>query len=181
MKGFRVTESSDGCSPLTVEVFYSDEHALTLGVNRIQVKHSCTGNTVGTDTTNYPFSTFTPSPGPTAASAINPHVGSTIQDAPSPAPPNDQAGADTSDRPMFPALFITDETYNPPNPLGGDWQYGGTGIPPSFVSGTWKGATRIVDHTTNTVTVNPDAHPAENHFNLEPGADRVPPWLLEQV
>jgi hypothetical protein len=108
------------------------------------------------------------SPGPTAQSVTNPMVGSQIQDG-------DQAGTDTSGRPMFPALFVTDVTYNPPFPLNlaGDWQYGGTAYPPSFVSGTWKAAIRIVDKTNNTVTVTPDADPPVNNWNLGPGADPV--------
>jgi hypothetical protein len=80
---------------------------------------------------------------------------------------------------MFPAIFITDTTYGG-NPLGGDWQFGGTGIKPSFVSGTWKGAVRTVDQTTNTVTVTPDADPAANNWNLGPGADLVPPGLQNE-
>ena len=85
---------------------------------------------------------------------------------------------------MFPALFITDVTYNPPFPqnLAGDWQYGGRAYPPSFVSGTWKAAVRIVDKTTNpaTITVTPDADPPVNNWNLGPGADPVPPGLTNQ-
>jgi hypothetical protein len=176
LKAFRVTTSPDLCTPLTVQVFYSDEHALTLGIRQIQVKKSC-GSTTGTTTTNYPFTPMA-SPGPTAQSADHPQVGSTFNDG------GDQDGTDTSDRPMFPALFITDETYNPPFPqnLAGDWQYGGKAIPPHFVSGTWKGAVRIVDHTTNpaTITVTPDADPTGNHWNLGPGADAVPPGLLDE-
>jgi hypothetical protein len=174
MKAFRVTTSADACTPLTVQVFYSDEHALTLGIRQIQVKKTC-GTTTGTTTTNYPISAMA-SPGPTAQSATNPAVGSTFNNG------GDQDGTDTSDRPMFPALFITDTTYNPPNPLAGDWQYGGTAIEPSFVSGTWKGAIRIVDHTTNpaTITVTPDADPAVNHWILGPGSDPVPPGLLDE-
>jgi hypothetical protein len=83
---------------------------------------------------------------------------------------------------MFPALFITDVTYNPPNPLAGDWQYGGTAYPPTFVSGTWKAAIRIVDKTTNppTITVTPDGDPAVNNWNLGPGADPVPAGLQNE-
>jgi hypothetical protein len=80
---------------------------------------------------------------------------------------------------MFPAIFITDTTYGG-DPLGGDWQFGGTGIKPSFVSGTWKGAVRTIDQTTNTVTVTPDADPAANNWNLGPGADPVPPGLQNE-
>jgi hypothetical protein len=157
LREFRVTTTSDQCSPLTVEVFYNDEHALTLGVRQVQVITSS-----GTTTTNYPISPLTADPD----SATNPLVGSQIQSG-------DQAGVDTSDRPMFPALFITDTTFGG-NPLAGDWQYGGTGIPPTFVSGTWKGAIRIIDHVKNTITVTPDMDPPVNNWVLGPGADPVP-------
>ena len=43
-------------------------------------------------------------------------------------------------RPVFPALYITDITNDPANPYAGDWQFGGTGIPPHAVFGTWKAA-----------------------------------------
>jgi hypothetical protein len=82
---------------------------------------------------------------------------------------------------MFPALFITDVTYDP-NSLAGDWQFFGTAIPPHFVSGTWKAAIRIVDKTTNpaTITVTPDGDPATNNWILGPGADPVPPGLTNE-
>jgi len=85
---------------------------------------------------------------------------------------------------MFPALFITDLSVPPgsTNELAGDWQYGGTGTPPTEIYGTWKAATKFVDQTTNpaTVTVTPDADPATNNWNLGPGADPVPPGLTNQ-
>ena len=143
-----------------IQLFYSDEHAMTLGVRRIVVK-----TLSGTTTTDYPFSA-----GPTATPScvINPNVGATEA----------QGGTDTSARPMFPSLYITDLDVPPgnTNALAGDWQYGGTGIPPSEVFGTWKAAVKTIDQTRNpaTVTVTPDADPAANNWNLGPGADPVP-------
>ena len=119
--------------PQTLQMFYNDEHAMTLGVNQVQVKSSC-----GTTTTSYPISIMITNPD----SAIPPMVGSTI-------PSGDQAGTDVADRPMFPAMFVTDVTANPGNPLAGDWQYGGTAIPPDAIFGTWKAAVRTVDKTKN--------------------------------
>ncbi|PYL60090.1 MAG: hypothetical protein DMF24_11185, partial [Verrucomicrobia bacterium] len=125
------------------------------------------------------------SPGPTAQSVTNPQVGSTFDSG-------DLAGVDISNRPMFPALFITDITDPSTNPLAGDWQYDGTcsdlacsgrnGIPPHFVSGTWKGAVRLVDKTKNppAITITPDSDPAVNNWNLGPGADQVPLGLTNQ-
>jgi len=156
---------SGGCTPESIQVFYNDEHALTLGVRQISVKTSS-----GTTTTNYPVSPLLTDPG----SVMNPDVGATEA----------QGGTDTSGRPMFPALFITDLDAPPgsSNELAGDWQYGGTGIPPTKVFGTWKAATKIIDQTKNppAVTVTPDNDPAVNNWNLGPGADPVPPGLVNQ-
>ena len=53
--------------------WYSDEHALTLGVRQTVVTAS--GGTV--NTTNYPFSSFVPLPGLTYNSVTDPNVGTT--------------------------------------------------------------------------------------------------------
>lgn len=85
---------------------------------------------------------------------------------------------------MFPALFITDLSVPPgsTNPLAGDWQYGGTGIPPTKIFGTWKAAVKTIDQTKNPVkvTVTPDDDPRKNNWNLGPGSDPVPPGLTNQ-
>src|SRR5689334_10983624 len=77
---------------------------------------------------------------------------------------------------MFPALFITDLSVPPgnTNPLAGDWQYGGTGIPPTAVFGTWKGATKTINQVNNTVTVTPDADPPANNWNLDGSGPNQP-------
>src|SRR5437588_34510 len=74
---------------------------------------------------------------------------------------------DRCDRPMFPALFLTDITTDPAS-RAGDWQTGGSPIAPHAVFGTWKAAVRTVDNTKApaVVTVTPDADPAQNHWNL---------------
>jgi hypothetical protein len=148
----------------TLKVWYNDEHALTLGVRRVTVKAS-----TGTTTTDYPLTPLNTVPG----SAINPQVGST-------ALIGEQAGTDLSQRPMYPALFITDITFDPSS-RSNDWQYGGTPIPPHAVFGAWKGAVRVVDKTFNPplVTVTPDADPAIKNDTLGdgrlgPGGD-IPP------
>jgi hypothetical protein len=169
LRAFRTTVVG-GCNPTQIQLFYNDEHALTLGVRQIQVKTAG-----GTTTTNYPISPLTMDPD----QAFNPLVGSTIQVP----PPNDQAGTDPVDRPMFPAIFVTDVT-NDPTSLAGDWQFGGTGQTPNFVAGTWKGAVKIIDKTQNPtkITVTPDMDPPENNYNLGPipPADPVPPGLVNQ-
>jgi hypothetical protein len=82
---------------------------------------------------------------------------------------------------MFAALFITDLTSSA-NPYAGDWQFGGTPIPPTEVYGTWKGFVKTVDNTkaTPTVTLTADADPAKNNWSLGPGSDPVPPGLANE-
>ena len=103
----------------TIRAWYSDEHALTLGIRRVIVKTSS-----GSTTNDYPITPLTANPG----SVTNPLVGSTILSG-------DQAGTDLSDRPMFPALYVTDTTTNSTS-RAGDWQWGGTAIPPHAIFGT---------------------------------------------
>ncbi|TMB10680.1 MAG: hypothetical protein E6J71_26440, partial [Deltaproteobacteria bacterium] len=99
-----------------LKVFYNDEHALTLGVSKVLVKTSS-----GTTMMTFPFTLLPSSP----AGTTNPQVGTTDLDG-------DKAGTDTNmctgfpdlcDRPLFPALFITDITDDPSSKAG-DWQSG---------------------------------------------------------
>jgi hypothetical protein len=186
MRGFRISTSTDGCTPKSIQVFYNDEHALTLGVRQVSTK-------VGKNTTatTYEVSdlstganpTATPTPGgpkppknPPAnpGSATNPDVGASVA----------EGGTDTAGRPMFPALFITDLSVGAgaTNALAGDWQYGGTAVPPTAVFGTWKSAVKTIDQSKNppTVTVTPDADPAKNNWNLGLGSDPVPAGLTNE-
>ena len=166
-------------------VFYNDEHALTLGVRRVLVKSSS-----GTSMKDFGFTLLMHNPD----GVLNPQVGTTDLDG-------DFAGTDTSsctgfpdlcDRPLFPALFITDITDDP-NSMAGDWQFGvidpqtgaskpeSTPIPPNAVFGTWKGAVRTIDKTKSVraITVTPDADPAKNNYNLD-GGDTAPSGLRNQ-
>jgi hypothetical protein len=146
----------------TFEVWYTDEHALALGVRQVNVITAS-----GTSTTNYPVTALTSNP----SAALNPALGTT-------ATTGDQAGTDLSGRPISPSLYITDITTDP-NSRSGDWQYGGTAIAPSAVFGTWKAFVRTVDHTKSptTVTVTGDADPAKNGWNLGAGSDTPPAGL----
>ena len=157
LRAFRLTGVTENCIPAQLQLFYNDEHALTLGVRQVN-EITC----IGTTTTNYLVSPMTMHP---ADSVINPMTGATEA----------QGGTDTADRPMYPVMYITDTTANP-NELAGDWQFGGTGIPPDAVFGTWKAAVKTVDKTAtpNTVTVTPDSDPVVNNWNLGPGSDAVP-------
>src|SRR5262249_12861664 len=118
--------------------------------------------------TNYAMTTMSGNP----SSSLNPLIGTT-------ATTGDQAGNDTSDRPLAPVLYITDIT-NDPTSRAGDWQYGGTAIAPNAIFGTWKAFTRLVDKTTGTVTLTADADPFSNDWNLGTGADTPPAGLANE-
>lgn len=152
-------DTSAGANHAVIKLWYTDEHALLLGVRKVVIKSS-----TGITTTNYPI-TATPS-APTCV--VSPLVGSR-------ATSGDQVPNDVSaggGRPLFPALFVTDLTVNGENSRVGDWQQGGIAIPPSRVCGTWKGATRTVDKTKSPalVTVTTDANPAKNNTDLGGGS-----------
>lgn len=144
----------------TIKVWYNDEHALTLGIRQVVVKTSKTAST----TTNYAVSALTANPG----KALSPAVGSTGLSG-------DQSGTDPLFRPMFPALFITDLTTDPTSKAG-DWQYGGSPIPPDAVFGSWKAAVKTIDKSKSpaTASVTPDADPAKNNWSLGAGSDPAP-------
>ncbi len=150
----------------TIKVWYNDEHALTLGIRQTQEKVSKTvTNVLG----NYPITALAAVPSGTT----NPAVGSTLTSG-------DQAGNDPLDRPEYPAAFVTDIT-NDPNTRNGDWQFGGTPVPPNAVYGTWKSAVRLIDRTkSNQLTVTPDADPAKNNWNLGTGSDTAPSGLTNE-
>ncbi len=149
----------------TIRVWYSDEHAMSLGVRQVSVKTSS-----GTTVTNYDLAPLSTNPG----SAVYPAVGST-------AVTGDQAAIDPYGRPIYPSLFITDITANATS-TSGDWQYGGTAIAPHAVFGTWKGASMLVDETSSTpsMTVTVDADPSQNSWSLGTGSDAPPSGLTNE-
>jgi hypothetical protein len=144
-----------------VQMFYNDEHALTLGVRQVVVKTSS-----GTTTTDFPVTALATDPG----SALDPQLGTTMLIGA-------QSGLDASLRPMWPALFITDIS-NDASTRDGDWQMGGRPFSPNAIFGSWKAAVRTVDMTKNpaVTTITPDADPAKNNWNLA-GGDPVPTGL----
>ncbi len=146
------------------DLWYSDEHALALGVRQVNVKTA-----TGTTPTNYPLAAMTQNPD----AAVNPALGTL-------ATSGDQAGTDASGRLLAPSLYITDTTGNP-NSRSGDWKFGGQAYSPSAVFGAWKGFTRTVDNTHGgAVSLVADVDPARNGWNLGPNADVVPAGLTNE-
>ena len=91
LRAFRMTVDAN-CNPQTLQMFYNDEHAMTLGIRQVQV---ITGNCgASTSTTNYPISPMVTA---TRMSAITPsgwgdHSGR-----------RSGRGIDTAGRPMYPS------------------------------------------------------------------------------
>jgi len=147
-----------------VQMFYNDEHAMTLGVRQVAVKTSA-----GTTTTDYPVTALTTDPG----SSTNPMTGTNMLIG-------DQSGLDSALRPMWPSLFVSDISTDPNN-RAGDWQQGGAPISPNAIFGSWKAAVRTVDNTKtpSVVTITPDADPAKNNWMLA-GGDTPPAGLANE-
>ena len=137
---------SGGYPFASIQLFYNDEHAMTLGVRE---------TVIGGASTPFPVSTLTNSPD----IADRPQTGTNLLIG-------QLAGVDPVGRPLWPALFITDIT-NDVNSVAGDWQWGGTPVNPTYVAGTWKGAVRTVD--ANGASIAPDADPAKNNQNYGNG------------
>ena len=161
----RAIVPSGGWPMATISLFYDDEHALTLGVRSTVVKSAS-----GTTTTDYPVSELPAVP----SSVTNPATGTNILSG-------DQSGLDSSLRPMWPALFITDLTSDPTS-RSGDWQMGGVPYNPSAVYGTWKAAVRNVDTTQSPplVSITPDEDPAKNNQVLGTGAATFPSGIKDE-
>lgn len=130
--GQTVTSGGTPAAPLTVNVFYTDEHTLTLGSGTVT-----------------PWSAFYLKPGSTTIrnaddAGSNPaKVGATTAD-PNGTPHSTAAlntgtpgTTDIGGRPVAPALFLSDRTTDPTS-KSGDWQNNGTAQKPNFVAGSWK-------------------------------------------
>jgi len=161
---FRAIRPAGSWPSGVVQMFYNDEHAMTLGVREVAVKSAS-----GTTTTDYPVTALTTDPG----SSTSPQTGTNML-------VGDQSGLDPSLRPMWPSLFITDISADPNN-RSGDWQMGGVPTAPNAIFGSWKAAVRTVDTTVtpNTVTITPDKDPSKNNWNLA-GGDTPPSGLANE-
>ena len=148
----------------TLRMWYTDEHAMLLGIRSATIRTKGAPKTV--TATVSPFIAQYPANGTKLASEIpDPLTGLTEA----------QEGVDPAGRPIAPSLFCTDVTGSPTS-IAGDWQMGGTAQGPHFISGTWKSATVTIDQTVtpNVRVITTDADPAKNGFTLGPKADPIP-------
>jgi hypothetical protein len=136
-EGFSVTSGGTPSQPLTVNIFYSDEHALTLG------QGSPPATTQWTATYSKPSSTVKQ----IDDAGTNPAgLGTDPQPDPATVATGNPAAIDPGGRPVYPALFITDLTVNGATSRAGDWQADATDTAnsraqsPNYVGGTWKPA-----------------------------------------
>ena len=146
-----------------IRAWYTDEHAMTLGVRQV-----FTDNKGAPDvTTNYTIALMTGNPSSATGSPVA--YGSTLMSG-------EGAVVDATGRPLFPALFVTDLTVSGAASRAGDWQKGGTALAPNALYGTWKGAVMKVNKnvTPAVTTITPDADPAKNHNNVGAGGVNPP-------
>jgi protocatechuate 3,4-dioxygenase beta subunit len=147
--------SSTTCGILNsgfIKLWYSDEHALLLGIDSVVVKRP-NGSFYST---KYPITIY----GGTPTCASNLLFGTTINTGAQSG--NDVAAGDG--RPIRPVLFLTDLTVNGNASRIGDWQQGGAPYNPTTVCGNWKSGYKFVDSSRNPVIVqvNPYGDPAPN-------------------
>ena len=143
----------------SIKVWYSDRHALLLGIREVVVKDHRYRFV-----RDYPISEMTSNPG----SAEGLRFGSTGTSG-------DQAGIDDRSLPFMPMLFITDITFDAGN-RSGDWQQGGSGFLPQKIFGTWKAAVKKVEYAPRDVRTDfqCDEDPRRNGWNLGAGSDAPP-------
>jgi hypothetical protein len=152
-----------------IRAWYTDEHALTLGVRQLFVD-----NKTGADvTTNYTIAVMSGNP---ASATGNPVAyGSTVTSG-------EGAAVDPAGRPLFPAMFVTDLTLNGMSSRVGDWQQGGAALASNALYGTWKGAVEKVNKTVSpaVTTITTDADPKVNHLNVGAGGINPPLGVSDQ-
>jgi hypothetical protein len=159
IEGMTVTSGGTPSAPITVNVFYSDEHALTLGQSS-----SGYGTTGGADLTAW-AATYSKNPStvrntddagtnPAGVKQLGYKVASGADGKDAAITPTSvltgvSTASDAGGRPVAPSLFLTDRTgVGHETDTSGDWQNqnggaggndgNGTAQKPSYVGGTWK-------------------------------------------
>ena len=146
-----------------LRAWYHDEHALLLGVRQVVVHLNPPPDYIA----NHAIATMSgnPSSANGGAGLLLTGEGIILNGSGNPI---DGSPIDGYNRPLFPAVFITDLTVNGASSTVGDWQRGGTAYRPYAIYGTWKAAVANSDWTqtphVNTIAL--DADPAKNHLNV---------------
>jgi hypothetical protein len=155
-----------------LHAWYTDEHALTLGVDSVFVNNK---NPTPDQGYHYTFDNMAGNMTSTLTAGITGSPVNVGRTSTASAPIGLANPMDGAGRLLAPGLYLTDLNTNP-NPRGGDWQQGGTPIFPSAVYGTWKGAIITIDNTKNppATSLTPRADPSKNH-KVVGGAGINPP------
>ena len=170
--------------------WYTDEHAMTLGVDSIYVnnKNPTPDAFYGifNNPADYAIAKMAghltgPVPQKTAGYVGSPFVPEGRIGTTSP-PVGLGNAVDPAGRPLRPGIYLTDLTVNGATSKIGDWQMGNNNpVAPTALYGTWKGAIITIDNTkTPSVTslVN-RADPAQNHKVVGPGGTNPPASAID--
>lgn len=161
--------------------WYTDEHAMTLGVDSIYVNNKNAPDAfygVSNRPADYVIALMA---GHATSSTTASAVGSPFVKEGRIGTTSDPVGlgnaVDGAGRPLRPGLYLTDLTVNGTTSKAGDWQMGNDSpVQPTALYGTWKGAIITIDNTKNpsVTTLVPKADPAKNH-KVVGGAGTNPP------
>lgn len=161
--------------------WYTDEHAMTLGVDSIYVNNKNTPDLfygVSNRPADYVIALMA---GHATSSTTASAVGSPFVKEGRIGTSSDPVGlgnaVDGAGRPLRPGLYLTDLTVNGTTSKIGDWQMGNDSpVQPTALYGTWKAAIITVNNTKSpaTTTLTPKADPAKNHKVVGPGGTNPP-------
>jgi hypothetical protein len=163
LTGFQLVAASGG-NPAKLHAWYSDEHALTLGVDSVFINNK----NVADQGFHYNMATMAGhgNPGPTTSGVTGNPIATGRAPGATDAPIGMGNPVDGAGRPLSPGIYVTDLTANGVNSRIGDWQQGsGVAVSPNELYGTWKGATVTIDNTKNPAQTKlvPGADPAKNN------------------
>lgn len=162
--------------------WYTDEHAMTLGVDSVFIKNKNPTPNQGYGISNNPADYAIAlmaghATSATTASAVGSpfvkegRIGTTSN------PVGLGDAVDGALRPLRPGIYLTDLTVNGVNSKVGDWQMGNDSpVQPTALYGTWKGAIVVIDNTHNpaVTSLTPRSDPPQNHKVVGPGGTAPP-------
>jgi len=158
-----------------LQMFYTDEHALSLGISEVVFPN---GTTQKFEVEPFDFNNDSP------RCVLNPKIGNLDFKSSSPlsnVDVNKCAGDVDCGRPLPPMLYITDITVNT-DQTHDDWQFHGKEYPPYKLCGSWKSVRKTIN-ADGTFTVDPEfAKPIDpvvkninsGVWNLGAGSDPAP-------